>query len=1166
MMVKSQTCNNHNSAGRKEVFHMYKISNGITSTYLSWLIKDGAGNMVAAEFFDRSKAAVVCLGAGFMQEGGQKIKGVTLQGEEKNCHSAAFVDSKEWNVYYTNFLFDYDHCNVALVLSKGIGSRYILTTEEMLLDDFYHAMMKNYNLPLLKEWTGYLLSALQKEGLVTQMITIHQSAGFSATICMKGREIPIDSLQLLQVEVTEEQLKTVISLGLRTKQICISAIPQNRLDFGKTGSSLDAYMSNYGSYLQKNIEDAIRPLIPLKDTVDSFITKKMRPYPQQAAIINGMIALKNKGKKYGFLNCGMGCGKTIMGIGVVEGYANQKWLETHPGKTLKDMYLSDPQDQPKYRTVIMPPGHLVEKWKREILREVPGAQVEVLSTLRQLTEIRMRGKAPQGREWYIISKDFCKLGFFESPIPVNMLSGPLVADYCVDCYEDVGERYMKEMRGSMKGRCPQCGGRHFKGTVFPAYGQITGLTCPSCNRILLDVTAIQHEPEDEDVPPKYALTPDDFSSKKDKNAFCCHCGIPLWGANCKPIGGPEKPAKWEKISHYANWAKKNRKTAWVLKGKEHFYYKAAELIDEETGELYTEMDIRHTPQEFSPRKVSPARYIKKYLKGYWDFAILDECHKYAGAGTGQANAAHALIKTSGFTLGLTGTLTNGKADSLYYLLWMLQPGTMVKKGFKFSSPLPFSKQYGCVETRYEAAYSGETSYRQMTKGRQINAPRTIPGISPLVYSEFLLDCSENMDLADMTKYMPPLTEQVEVLSLPSDVQQAYDLSTRILKEESKNPQGKCMLGEMLNFCLSYSDKPYGREVIMHPRFKDCAVLNPPSCDKYCSPDILLPKEQRLVEIVNQEQEQKRNVFIFANFTGKEESNVTPRIKQIIEKHCLMAGRVDILKADSPEAIKREAYIHKRAKFGVKCVITNAKVCETGLDFCWEEEGIFYNYPTIIFLQPTYELATMMQASRRHYRLNQVVECRTYWMAYENTLQAAALSIMASKQVAAAAIQGKFSAEGLASMAKGVDARILLAKKLSEGDNSSAEELCSMFDVLSAANAEDGESEQSNYVPPKLYFELMGADYEDEVAASCKLPDMEFFGIDMVPAPENNLHIVDISQGPEKKKSSMEGQLNLFGQVGILTMEDPTVVPLVVPFRRRKSLAIASGQISLFGNI
>ena len=280
--------------GRKEVFIVYKISNGIISAYLAWMIKDGRGNMVAAEFFDRSKATVVGLGASLMQDGSKNIKRVTLLGDEKNSKQTAIVESKEWGVFYSNFIFNYDRCNVALVLSKKIGSEYILTTREMLVDDFYHALMNNYNLPLLKDWTEYLLTALQNKNLVTRKIVVHQPTEFSGSIFLKGKETPVKSLQLLHMDVTEEQLKAVISEGLRTKQIWISKFPQKRLDFGKDGNSLDAYMSNYGGYLQGNVENAIQPLIPLKDSVDSFVTKKMRPYPQQAAIINGMIALRKK--------------------------------------------------------------------------------------------------------------------------------------------------------------------------------------------------------------------------------------------------------------------------------------------------------------------------------------------------------------------------------------------------------------------------------------------------------------------------------------------------------------------------------------------------------------------------------------------------------------------------------------------------------------------------------------------------------------------------------------------------------------------------------------------------------------------------------------------------------------------------------------------------------
>lgn len=185
------------------------------------------------------------------------------------------------------------------------------------------------------------------------------------------------------------------------------------------------------------------------------------------------------------------------------------------------------------------------------------------------------------------------------------------------------------------------------------------------------------------------------------------------------------------------------------------------------------------------------------------------------------------------------------------------------------------------------------------------------------------------------------------------------------------------------------------------------------------------------------------------------------------------------------------------------------------------------------------------------------------MAYENTLQAAALSIMANKQVAAAAIQGKFSAEGLAAMAKGVDARILLAKKLSEDDNSSAEELSSMFDVLSAVNAAE-EGDEQNYVPPMIYFELMGADYEDDMVVAGETPGNVLFDFDLVAAPKIDIVVEDTPERKSRKKTtSIAGQIGLFGEGGIPVINDPMVVPLIVQFRRKKPLAVASGQLRLF---
>lgn len=50
-------------------------------------------------------------------------------------------------------------------------------------------------------------------------------------------------------------------------------------------------------------------------------------------------------------------------------------------------------------------------------------------------------------------------------------------------------------------------------------------------------------------------------------------------------------------------------------------------------------------------------------------------------------------------------------------------------------------------------------------------------------------------------------------------------------------------------------------------------------------------------------------------------------------------------------------------------------------------------------------------------MNQTMECRTYYMAYEGTAQAKVIELIAEKQVATAAIQGKFSVEGISAMAE-----------------------------------------------------------------------------------------------------------------------------------------------------
>ena len=960
------------------------------------------------------------------------------------------------------------------VMNAEIGKRYLLTDCDHLEEDLHAFLMHRYHLPLLKEWMGKLKDALLDEGAVKHPI---HATGYTAEmresaqetdedtgivgVELHGRNIPAEKVLVYDFgALSEETLRDTVSDLIKKGEIVVSKTQSKPLEF----NDFDEYITRYGASLVENLESGIETLSPLKGDVDGFVAKTKRLYPQQAACINGITALKRAGSKYGMMVEGMGCGKTLQGAAVVEAYSNQNWLTSHPGKDLKDLFLAE--DKPCYRNLLMAPSHLVHKWKEEVEKEIPGASCIILKDLEQLAELKKRGRKRTGKEWYLISKDFAKLGTQLIPVPTTVKSMIPCAPVCADCYQEDGTISYKNGAGK-GGKCDKCGGRHFMPHAMTSAGKVRGLTCPSCNQLLLKYSSKYYEKSDAEG--GLVLKPEDFATHKAVNDFCYVCGESLWTADVKPMG-TVKPKKWYKITHWRNFQHRGRVSAFVLKGHETEYYAAA-AVEQEGVEV--------TSSTYGPRRVAPAHFIKKYLKGYFDFCVLDEAHKYEHGGTAQATAAHALMRASAFTLCLTGTLSNGRADSFFYLLYMLDPARMRAKGFTFSDCLEFSRRYGSVETIYEAEYEGDGRRNTTSRGKQLSSPRVKPGISPLLFVDFLIDKAVFLDLSDLSKYLPPLKEQVVACACPEDVSRETAYTLNSIKEALKRKGGRSLLSTLLQFGLSYPDKPYGVPPIMHPAFRDVIVAAPKSLAAY-SNGKLLPKEEKLVEIVRSEVSENRNVFIYCAYTGSAEKNVLERLKSLVEVHCNLSGQVLVMRAETPKASDREAYIKRMAVTeGVRVFICNMKLVETGLDFCGAYEGMTFNYPTIIFYQMTYELSVMWQASRRHYRLNQTEECRTYYLCTEGTLQMAAVQIMAEKQVAASAIQGKFSADGLAAMANGVDPRLKLAQMLAESDMSDRKSLENMFDVMNAGqNDVSDDARYGSYEPPKTYYELMEDTYEE----------------------------------------------------------------------------------------
>jgi len=1123
-----------------------KVNAEGVSVSLDFCLKSNDDKIICMGYFDRAKVKVKSIACSL----GKK----TIRVGWSNYKS----QDEEYKTVYKPVSMGRDRFVYGFSYNKGIGSKYLLTTEEFLYQDFHEFLMKSFKLPLLEEWTPYIYGAFSAVNTVLKM---NRPRNYKS---VTGRKLPIHGkptelkdIVVLDVElVTNEALTEVVSNGLQKGAIFISENEQEPLEF----QSFDEYITNYGKSMVKNLESTIEPLVPLKGTTDSIALKTKRLFPQQAACVNGLIALKDANRKYGFAIEGMGCGKTVQGASVVDGYFNQRWLNANPDKSLKDLYQNDTVG---YRNIVMAPSHLVEKWKAEILKEVPNAKAYILDDFSKLLDIREAGKERDGREWYLISKDTAKLGSLYSPIPTSVGRKFPKLVYCKDCYASRKKIIPKRGRGNAS-YCPDCGSRNMTSCDEKAYGRLRGMLCPECGELLLNPTS-KYGVSFVEEPNNMVLHPHDFASRNTSNSVCYHCGAQLWGVDCKPIDngmGEHKRPKpmWYKISHWKNHSKKSKKTAFVLRGKEAGYLTINHL---EKGD-YTVMD-----REYGPRKFAPALFIKKYLKGYFDFCLLDEAHKYEGAGTAQANAAHALIKVSDFTLCLTGTITNGKADSFFYLFYMLDPRRMKKMGFNYSDVVDFSRRYGTVETVYE---SSDTSYNSTSRGRILQSPKVKPGISPVLFMDFLLDCSVFLDLSDLAKHLPSLTEEVELLPLPKDIEMAYRFTTDTLKESLHSKEGAGLLSAVLQFGLSYPDKPYGRKPIVSPYVKDCIVADVPNFEEYADSSTLMPKEQRLVEIVNEEIAQSRNCFVYCSYTGDGETNVTYRLQEIIEKNCNLKGQVQILQASSPAPQKREEWIKKKASEGIRVFICNAKCVETGLDFCFEYNGKRYNYPTIIFYQVSYELSVMWQASRRAYRLNQTQDCKTIYMGYENTLQAAAIEIMAEKQAAASAIQGKFSVDGLTAMAKGIDPRVKLAQKLSSNDNSSKDTLLGMFDAMNKANNDVSEDEA--YVNAKTaltYYELMGISEEEALQGSIDF-DLFSVGFDFgekdVVTEEQTVIIEEssVTEHEHTQDTFFDSMFELFGFIettntASVTEEAQTVSSSTKP-RSRKKKAEAIAPLSL----
>jgi hypothetical protein len=163
--------------------------------------------------------------------------------------------------------------------------------------------------------------------------------------------------------------------------------------------------------------------------------------------------------------------------------------------------------------------------------------------------------------------------------------------------------------------------------------------------------------------------------------------------------------------------------------------------------------------------------------------------------------------------------------------------------------------------------------------------------------------------------------------------------------------------------------------------------------------------------------QGRRCQVYATFTG--EHDVAGRIERVLRQ----AGiRVAVLRQSVP-SLRRELWYEKQLKEGIEVVICHPKLVETGLDLLW--------FPTIYFYETGYSLHTLRQASRRSWRIGQMLGVRVKFFIYAATTQLTCLRLMGKKMLVALMMEGKFSGEGIHSMDTDDDMMAAMARELVE---------------------------------------------------------------------------------------------------------------------------------------
>ena len=740
--------------------------------------------------------------------------------------------------------------------------------------------------------------------------------------------------------------------------------------------ALSQFIADFGTGLLDAVREQNPPLFDgnadlAREAVMDRLLRK--PFPAQRAVVQAVSRLLiDEDHPAGVINAEMGTGKTIMAIAAAAMMHEARFP----------------------RTLVIAPPHLVYKWRREIRETVPGATVWVLNgpdTLRKLLQVRRMGKPTSGPEFFVLGRVRMRMGFNWRPALTSR--EVIVAN-------ELGKQKLEYA------------------------------TCPDCFTVLTGAVS----GPDGGVPLTAAMAKVQLAA--DRQA-CKECGTPLW-----TLGHPQSGSRSRRdmvVDSIRRIPTVGMKTAERLVSAfgedtlagmlEDNLYEFINLMNSD-GELFfsdrqahrLERAMAHMEFSFGQGGYQATEFIKRYLpQGFFGLLVVDEGHEYKNDGSAQGQAMAVLARKCRKVLLLTGTLMGGYGDDLFYLLWRLNPRMMIEDGYRYNArrslgaaAMAFMREHGVIKDIYKES---ESASHRTARGRHItHRAAKGPGFGPKGIMRYVLPCTVFLKLKEIGgNVLPPYVEHFEEVAMSGGQGQAYKKLYDTLKQELRVALAKgdkSLLGVVLNVLLAWPDCAFRDELVRHPHSRSQLAYQPAV---FRDAD-MMPKEEKLLEILRAERAKRRRVLVYSVYTGTRDT--TARLKSLLDQNGFKAA---VLRA-SVDAAKREDWLLDQVDRGVDVVITNPELVKTGLDML--------EFPTIVFMQSGFNVYTLQQAARRSWRIGQKQAVNVHFLGYVGSAQMQCLELMAKKIAVSQSTSGDMPDSGLDVLNQGGDSiEVALAKRL-----------------------------------------------------------------------------------------------------------------------------------------